>query len=124
MDALEEGISYIIWVTTAPFLRAITKGVELHKLAPMTGRKAGLLLGNMADEKELAGRGEGKVFFFFLFRSRVSFVVYGHLSLASSWKCSVESPVFFSLFFSLFFFLISGLRAELHLGFPTCGMYD
>lgn len=29
---LKKGISYIIWVTTAPFLRAMTKGALLESL--------------------------------------------------------------------------------------------
>ena len=103
MDARH--LSYIFWVTTAPFSRAITKGAQLEKLAPMTGRKAGLLWKATVDEKESGWRGGWMAFYFFsffAFRVRVSFVLFGTCRFASflgdAWPGrSFSFVVFYSL---------------------------
>lgn len=111
MDARH--LSYIFWVTTAPFSRAITKGAQLEKLAPMTGRKAGLLWKATVDEKESGWRG-GWMAFSFLFRISCSrlFCAFWHLSLCIFFRRCLAG----SLFLLRCFLLISGLRAELILG--------
>jgi hypothetical protein len=84
-----KGISYIFLGYDGTLPTSNDEGSTPIKARSRYWPEGWFALGDMADERELAGvEGRLSCLFvcFFLFRSRVSFVVSGHLSLACSFE--------------------------------------